>query len=492
MVIGSQIKVNLVPSGVMPVVYINQGDMGYDKEFLVYNGDSPYNVPSGVSATVRGTKADGYGVTEAATVTTGSNLVTVTITEQMVAAAGANLYELVFVDTNGLRVASINMVWAVKRDALGDSVISDSDLDYATTVMNTLQSVQAFKNQLDTNTDGLATETAARIASDTALQNKIDAEKTDRITADNGLQTDINAEAAARSAKDNNLQAQINQLVAPSGAAPSAAEVQNARIGADGVTYSTLGDAIRTQVTDVNNAITEIVQHTGEEGTYTIDLSKYDTALGTFDASGKLVSASTRIVTQSFIDISEFENIKVTRTNGYRYNIAFYADADENTWISSANTQWVLDDHAMVRVGKYARITAYDPNGGTVAPSDFSAFIVTGLNYRTAEKELKQLIDETAEQDTVFVNLTASLERGALVNGDPASASSYVRTVNFIPVYDYASVTLYGEEQAERIKVILYDSTQAYLRDATAQNGFPYSVDLSNVAYIKITLGMAG
>ena len=72
MVIGSQVKLNLVPSGVMPVVYINQYDAGYDKEFLIYNGDSPYNVPSGVSATIRGTKSDSYGVTEAAAVTEGS------------------------------------------------------------------------------------------------------------------------------------------------------------------------------------------------------------------------------------------------------------------------------------------------------------------------------------------------------------------------------------------------------------------------------------
>lgn len=246
MIVGSPTKLNLIPSGVMPVVYINQGDAGYDKEFLVYNGDSPYNVPAGVSATIRGKKADGYGVTEAAALTTGSNLVTVTITEQMVAAEGANLYELVFVDTDGLRIATINMVWAVKADALGDSVISDSDLDYATTVMNQLQSVQAFKNQLDTNTDGLAAETAARIAAD-------DAERVARIAADNALQNNISAESAKRANADTVLQAEIDQLIAPSGSAPSAAEVQNARIGADGVTYPTLGDAIRGQVGDLYN-----------------------------------------------------------------------------------------------------------------------------------------------------------------------------------------------------------------------------------------------
>lgn len=257
MVVGSPTKLNLIPSGVMPVVYINQSDAGYDKEFLVYNGDSPYNVPAGVSATIRGKKADGYGVTEAAALTEGSNLVTVTITEQMVAAAGANLYELVFVDTDGLRIATINMVWAVKPDALGDSVISDSDLDYATTVMDTLQGVMAFKSQVDANRASIAAETAARIEADNT-------ENAARAAADTAIRNSISAEASTRANQDTSLQAQINQLVAPTGSAPSAAEVQNARIGVDGVTYNTLGDAIRTQVTNLN---IEIVNGIGDETT---------------------------------------------------------------------------------------------------------------------------------------------------------------------------------------------------------------------------------
>ena len=250
MVVGSPTILNLIPSGVMPVVYINQGDAGYDKEFLVYNDDSPYNVPSGVSATIRGKKADGYGVTEAATLTTGSNLVTVTITEQMVAAAGENLYELVFVDTDGLRIATINMVWAVKADALGDAVISNSDLNYVNEALDKIQNAEAMKNQLDTNTNRIAEEVAARTSAD-------EAETAARIAADTTLQNNIAAEASARFAQDNVLQAEINQLVSPSGSAPSAAEVENARVGADGVTYSTLGDAIRSQDADLKTQILE-------------------------------------------------------------------------------------------------------------------------------------------------------------------------------------------------------------------------------------------
>lgn len=69
----------------------------------------------------------------------------------------------------------------------------------------------------------------------------------------NGISYDI---------KDNNareqlalVQNQINQLIAPSGEAPNPAQIQNARIGVDGVVYDTLGNAIRTQINNLNNII---------------------------------------------------------------------------------------------------------------------------------------------------------------------------------------------------------------------------------------------
>ena len=62
------------------------------------------------------------------------------------------------------------------------------------------------------------------------------------------VMADLGAEINARQSGDSLLQSEIDQLVAPTGTAPNPAEIENARIGADGVTYTTLGDAIRTQV----------------------------------------------------------------------------------------------------------------------------------------------------------------------------------------------------------------------------------------------------
>lgn len=128
--------------------------------------------------------------------------------------------------------------------------------------------------------DGLDNEATTRRNADNALQNSINAEITARENADsaisvsiaqlddkidleistragnvntltnsvNTLTTDLESEVSARTNADANLQAQITQIVAPSGEAPSEAEVENARVGVDGTVYASLGNAIRTQV----------------------------------------------------------------------------------------------------------------------------------------------------------------------------------------------------------------------------------------------------
>lgn len=95
------------------------------------------------------------------------------------------------------------------------------------------------------NIESLTTQTGANTSA-------IALEKTERQQA-------VTAETLARESTDNNLQAQIDQLVAPSGTAPNPAEIENARIGADGVTYDTLGNAIRTQVTNLKSEINYLV-----------------------------------------------------------------------------------------------------------------------------------------------------------------------------------------------------------------------------------------
>lgn len=254
MIVGSPTILNLVPGGVMKCVHVNQVNKNIEIQFKIMNGAAPYNLPEGVTCTIRGTKGDAFGYAAEAAVTAGSNVITVTLTEQLTAVAGAkNIFELVFVGAaDDMKVSTENFILAVERQAMGeDTVISDSDLSYAEQVLDQLQSVGAVNAQVQQNKTNLAAEISRAQAAEAA-------EAAARQAADNTLQSNINAEASTRATQDASLQSQINQLVAPSGSAPSAAEITNARVGADGTVYPTLGDAIRTQNIQLKSAINRL------------------------------------------------------------------------------------------------------------------------------------------------------------------------------------------------------------------------------------------
>ena len=75
-----------------------------------------------------------------------------------------------------------------------------------------------------------------------------------------GNASNIASEISARQSGDSSLQSQIDQLVAPTGEAPTPAEIENARISDDGVIYDTLGNAIRGQFSDIKSATNALVE----------------------------------------------------------------------------------------------------------------------------------------------------------------------------------------------------------------------------------------
>lgn len=143
-------RLNLIPFGVMPVMYINQYDFGIEKTFEIYKGDEKFLIPSGYTVTLRATKPDHYGITVGASFTAGQNVVSVVIPQQLTAVSGNVIAELVFANSSSVRVGTINMVIRVEPAALNDStVISDSDISYAEEVLSELQSISAFGERME-------------------------------------------------------------------------------------------------------------------------------------------------------------------------------------------------------------------------------------------------------------------------------------------------------------------------------------------------------
>lgn len=121
--------------------------------------------------------------------------------------------------------------------------------------------------RVDNVEESISAESIARANADSSIRTSLSNEVTARTNADESLSSNIqtlttnltavsnnlSTETQSRIEADANLQSQIDEIIAPSGEAPSAAEVENARIGANGVTYNTLGNAIRGQFDDTND-----------------------------------------------------------------------------------------------------------------------------------------------------------------------------------------------------------------------------------------------
>lgn len=67
----------------------------------------------------------------------------------------------------------------------------------------------------------------------------------------------IDSEVQAITSEANTLKSRVDQIIAPTGEAPNHSEITDARVGEDGVTYDSLGNAIREQVGNIKSALIE-------------------------------------------------------------------------------------------------------------------------------------------------------------------------------------------------------------------------------------------
>ncbi len=241
------INLDMTPSGVMPVLYCSQYDIGRPLGIVVYNRGEAVDL-SAYTVTIEATRTDGTAIT--ASVTTDGNIGAFSTTATMTNRADKYPAKMVIVDGSGDRVASLAFVLCVTpgtMDENAESIEEDASLyqQYTGTVQTLIAAVRA---------DLIAEADRAKSA-ENALQSEVAAEASARQAADNVLQTSILAESTARAETDMLLKAQIDQMIAPSGEAPSAAEVADARIAENGYRYDTLGNAIRGQVKDLDDTI---------------------------------------------------------------------------------------------------------------------------------------------------------------------------------------------------------------------------------------------
>ena len=119
-----RIKLNLIPSGVAPVVHCSQYDDGREFAIDLFEGDSVYVLDGTETLTVNVRKPDGHLVTESVTNTSDSYVVIAT-TEQMVAVHGTNYAKLQIVK-GAVTIATLEFLMNVSRDPLENGDPSES------------------------------------------------------------------------------------------------------------------------------------------------------------------------------------------------------------------------------------------------------------------------------------------------------------------------------------------------------------------------------
>ena len=343
MAINQSQNLNLQPGAqAQTVVHLSQGDHGNTLTFYLYNGSQPF-VADGYSVSVHGVRQDGAQFGPIAVAThTGSNEVTVTVAESMTAVAGAALAELTISDGTAA-VGTANFAMLVEQAEFPDGPIYSSDLSVYQNILNYVQSIPG------------------------AITAKMDA-------VDDALRNGINAEVAARTTADAVLQGQIDEFVQLSpGSTTGDAELTNIRVGANGITYNTAGDAVRANDLALQNQLNNL------EIPYAIPLTWERGSLATVDDDGVEVESTTRIRTGFFTHLSN-ERIVITVPSGCELAYRSYEKSGD-TYTCNGSIAFTSSIVTIPQTGYYYRLLLRYADQSTILPSAADDVTVTETVY---------------------------------------------------------------------------------------------------------------
>lgn len=117
------VDLQYAPNGIQPVVHVSQNDVGRQFKLRIFDGSTPYTMPSGTTARIDGIKPDNKGFSYVDAVSVNGNEITVTTQKQMTIVSGIVECEIRF-----LKGASTIGTLNFKMDVEASPINEDTDI----------------------------------------------------------------------------------------------------------------------------------------------------------------------------------------------------------------------------------------------------------------------------------------------------------------------------------------------------------------------------
>lgn len=192
------------------------------------------------------------------------------------------------------------------------------------------------------------------------------------LAVDNGSDT---GKVAVKSITDP-VNERIDQIIA--GDAPSAAEIIDARLGGDGVTYDSLGDAIRGQYVDLKDDIANSNQGLEDFGMYA------DFVRGTLSSGVVQTYMKYRVTTDTILSFTK--NLYLTIAAGFRISVQYFVGGS-----FSSDTGWLTGEYVIQSGTSFKILIARE----TDQPSEVAdiSYFVKQVTFNSALGDVKDDVD---------------------------------------------------------------------------------------------------